>query len=139
MCSDAALNMGHVSINASNYTNMFSIGYKGDGESINLNRRDCLLVVDSGSVAGSRKNKKFGLLWGKSHMMFLAIIKSECKEMVEKKNIMGEKENIISLANGGNLDRANINAKIGLMGRCQLFRIVDCVKISRRDPSLLKS
>ena len=71
-------------------------------------------------------------------MVFFAIVQGKCKEMVEEKNIIGKQDNIVSLANGRDLNRANINTKVGIMGRCQLFRVVDGIEIPRRDPALLK-
>ena len=79
--------------------------------------------------------KKFGqkklLVRCKNNMMFLAVIQSKSEEVVEENNIMGKEKDIVSLSNRGDLDRSNINPKVGFISRGQLFRVVDCIEVPR--------
>ena len=51
---------------------------------------------------------------------------------------MGEENDIVSLANGGDICNSSVNTKPCLMSSSQLITVVKGVEVSRRDPTLFK-
>ena len=78
---------------------------------INFNWRDSLLVVDQKFVSECREYHEFNFLRGKSNMMFLAVIHSELKAVLEEEDIMGEENDIVRMANGGYIANTSIKSQ----------------------------
>ena len=72
-------------------------------------------------------------------MVLLAVIQGQLKEILEEEEVIGQEGNIICLAKGGDFVTININTKLSILSSRELVTIVNSVKISRGDPTLLKS
>ena len=67
-----------------------------------------------------------------------AVVHGELKKILQKEEVIGQEDNIVGLANGGNIVRIKIYSKLRVLGNGELVSIVDGVQVSRGDASLLK-
>ena len=67
------------------------------------------------------------------------VVKSELEKILEKVDVIRKKDDIISLANGGDSGNTKIYAKTGILGCGELVSIVDSVQVTRRYSSLFKA
>ena len=68
-----------------------------------------------------------------------AVVNGELEKILQKEEVIRQEDNIVSLADGGNILRIKIYSKLRVLGNGELVSIVDGVQVSRGDASLLKS
>ena len=99
MGCNATLNMREVTIAASDDSNMLSFIDKVDGDFIDSDGGDSFLVAYLKFLMGCRKCYQLCLFWCKSDMVGGTIVEGETQDVVEEEDVIGDEDNIVSLAN----------------------------------------
>ena len=99
MGCNATLNVRKVTIAASDDANMLSFVDKVYGGFVDSDGRDSFLVAYLKSLVGCRKSDQFCLFWGKGNVVGGTIVKGETQDVVEEEDVIGDKDNVVGLAN----------------------------------------
>ena len=87
MGGHSALDVGQVTMNASDDTNMLGGSNKLDISVIDTDGGHCFLIVGKKLLGRRRKNHKFCFFRSKSDMVSFAVVEGELKQMVEQHNV----------------------------------------------------
>ena len=99
MGGNTALYMRKVAMVASDDANMLRFIDKVNGNLVDSDGRDSLLVAHLKFLVGCRKCDKFCLFWGKCNMVGGTVVKGEPQDVVEEENVIRDEDNIVGLAN----------------------------------------
>ena len=117
---------------------MFSNISKLDGLTINNERCYCLLIIHRMFQMFRSVYHQFGFLCSQCDMVFMAVVKCKLKEILQKKDIMGEEDHIICLSDCSNFDAVHVNSELGVICSVELLAVVNGVEVTRGDSSLFK-